>query len=379
MAPTTVPPNWNRADPIAPSHNNWFDICRSLAIFMVLLSHGRHFLTPVWGDASAFRIGGFLGVELFFVLSGFLIGGISNRSFSQAAAGQAWVGKFLLRRWLRTLPNYYLFLIVNALLISAAMAPGHLADLIPFAFFAQNLAWPGPAPFGEAWSLAVEEVFYVIFPVSLYAFGRIENNRRKVFLTVTIMLLVVPLLARWGMVSMASPTWDNGIRKVVVFRLDALISGVLAGWLVQEFGLHERIRASLYAVAAAAIMLTVVALFFTFESALNDSIFLRVWLFPLASLGCALTLMSGINSVKTCSSRVSIAIFCARQSYALYLAHMPIFHLILHFAGPTQPGDAAGALTRWLVFLAGSLLLAAVVERTFERPILAWRDRAISR
>jgi peptidoglycan/LPS O-acetylase OafA/YrhL len=366
-------------DSVAESRNSWLDLCRSLAILLVLLSHGRHFLTPAWDAASAFRIGGFLGVELFFVLSGFLIGGIANRSFSQAGAGEAWVGRFVLRRWLRTLPNYYLFLIVNAFLIATAITPGHLGDLIPFAFFAQNLAWPGPPPFGEAWSLAVEEVFYLIFPLSLYALGRIEPDRRKVFLTVTIALLVIPLLARWGAVSMTAPTWDGGIRKVVVFRLDALISGVLAGWLVQEFVWLERTRTALVGVLAAAVVLTVVALFFVFESVLDESSFLRIWLFPLASLGCALTLVAGINSLVSNSMIARIANAGARQSYALYLAHMPVFHLIMHFSGPTQQGDTAGAVSRWLLFLTGSLLVSALVERSVERPILAWRDHAIPR
>jgi len=67
---------------------------------MVLLSHGRHFLTPVWEGAADFRIGGFLGVELFFVLSGFLIGSIAWQGFQQADPGHSWIGSFLLRRWL---------------------------------------------------------------------------------------------------------------------------------------------------------------------------------------------------------------------------------------------------------------------------------------
>ena len=87
------------------SRNVWLDACRSLAIILVLLSHGRHFLTPVWDGAAIFRIGGFLGVELFFVLSGFLIGGIVARDFERSVDGSGWLHKFFLRRWLRTLPN----------------------------------------------------------------------------------------------------------------------------------------------------------------------------------------------------------------------------------------------------------------------------------
>lgn len=370
---------WPAAGTIAATRNSWLDICRSLAIIMVLLSHGRHFLTPAWEQAAAFRIGGFVGVELFFVLSGFLIGGIAERCFIQTPAGQAWVGRFLIRRWLRTLPNYYLFLIINALLVANAVAPGRLSDLIPFAIFAQNLAWPSPPVFGEAWSLAVEECFYLIFPLGLYFLGKLETDRRKIFLALSIGLLLVPLMARWGAVAFATPTWDDGIRKVVVFRLDALIAGVLAGWLVQELQLQERIRSAAFAVAAALIMLAAGIAFFKFEQTFNASDFSRVWLFPLVSLGCAMTVLAGISAARPAALLDRATHYCARLSYALYLAHMPVLYGILHFTGHTPAGDGSGALFRWSAFIIGSLLVAALVERTIERPILDWRDRTVPR
>lgn len=377
----TAPPNHTLpiANAVAETRNSWLDICRSLAIIMVLLSHGRHFLTPVWDNAAAFRIGGFLGVELFFVLSGFLIGGIAERCFMQTPKDQTWVSKFLMRRWLRTLPNYYLFLIINALLIANSIAPGNLADLIPYAIFVQNLAWPSPPAFGEAWSLAVEEVFYLVFPLGLYLLGKLEADRRKVFLAVAIGLMLVPLMARWGAVAFSAPTWDGGIRKVVAFRLDALITGVLAGWLVQEFQLQEQIRSALFTVLAAIVMLAAIISFFWLEHAFNDSDFSRIWLFPLVSLGCAMTILSGIGTPHPSACLERTANYCARQSYALYLAHMPVLHVILYFVGPTPANDGAGAFIRWMTFIVGSLLVAALVERMVERPILEWRDRAFPR
>lgn len=362
---------------IAKVRNPWLDVCRSLAIVMVLLSHGRHFLIPAWGDAAAFRIGGFLGVELFFVLSGFLIGGIAEQRFSRTAAGQAWVGRFLLRRWLRTLPVYYLFLAINAALIAAAILPGRLSSLAPFAIFAQNLAWSGPPVFGEAWSLAVEEIFYLIFPLGLYFFGRVNADRRRVFLTVTLLLLLVPLLARIGVVTMAAPSWDDGVRKVVVFRLDALMTGVLTGWLAHEYRLLERFRASVLALLAIGVLAAAIAIFFTYESTLNASHFGRVWLFPLVSFGCALTILAGLRETALPSYFTSTTKVVARLSYALYLAHMPVFHFVMHFLGNAPSGDISGALIRWMIFLIGSICAAALVEHLVERPILAWRDRVL--
>lgn len=362
-------------------HNIWLDVCRGLAIIMVLLSHGRHFLTPVYPDLNVFRVGGFLGVELFFVLSGFLIGGIVERDFRRASDGQNWVGKFLMRRWLRTLPNYYLFLVINIMLVASSITPGRLVDFVPFAFFVQNLAWPGPAVFGEAWSLAVEEVFYLIFPFALYFLGKLEPNQRRVFIAVTLVLLFLPLLTRLAAVSFVSPspTWGDGIRKVVVFRLDALMVGVLAGWLVHEYRLPERLRASFLTLVASVVLVSAIVLYFALAETINQGIVARVLLFPLVSIGFAMFILSGLNAMCWPSSLNRIARACARLSYALYLAHMPILHLIRYYFGDSPPGDAYGALARWCAFIVCSFLVAALVERLVERPILEWRDRAYPR
>ena len=82
--------------------NHWLDICRASAILLVLLSHGRRLLFPVFPDAQLFKFGGFLGVEIFFVLSGFLIGSIIIEKSSKSDSRWRWIPKFWGRRFLRT-------------------------------------------------------------------------------------------------------------------------------------------------------------------------------------------------------------------------------------------------------------------------------------
>ena len=142
--------------------NDWLDLCRALAILLVMLSHGRVFLRSAMPWAEYFRFGGFLGVELFFVLSGFLIGGILIRLSRQG--GTHWLGGFYARRWFRTLPNYYLFVLINILLVWWGTRPGELDEVWKYLVFIQNLFGPHPLFFPEAWSLAVEEVFYLFIP-----------------------------------------------------------------------------------------------------------------------------------------------------------------------------------------------------------------------
>lgn len=364
---------------ISKRRNFWLDACRSLAILMVLMSHGRHFLTPAWQDAAFFRIGGFLGVELFFVLSGFLIGNIVWTAFKHAHPTQTWVPGFLTRRWLRTLPNYYLFLLINALLISSAIVPGRIGDLLPFMAFVQNLAWPHPPVFGEAWSLAVEEIFYLILPLCLLLLGRVISSKKAVFLSVTVFLLLLPLAARIIAVEVSEPSWDAGIRKVVVFRLDALMIGVLASWLVHELKLLNVLRKFPLLRLAMLLIGGAVAVFFLSEKIIDTNGFARVWLFTMVSVGCTLLVLSRLFWVQVPAIIGRPAEICARWSYALYLAHMPVFHIVVWAQGYAQPGNVQEALIRWTTFIVGSLSVAALVERFFERPILQWRDRVVPR
>ncbi|HEP1041955.1 TPA: acyltransferase family protein [Serratia marcescens] len=74
--------------------NPWLDLCRSAAIIMVILSHGRTFLLSAFPAAQTFKFGGFLGVELFFVLSGFLIGRIIFEKVKAARTPFGWIPAF---------------------------------------------------------------------------------------------------------------------------------------------------------------------------------------------------------------------------------------------------------------------------------------------
>src|SRR4051812_10707754 len=136
------------------------DTLRAAAISIVLMDNYRWVSNKnIFGFMS--QLGG-TGVDLFFVLSGFLIG---NQILSAFAKEQNFsLTYFYIRRLLRTLPNYYVVLTLY-FLFPTILSGTSSAQLISFLTFTQNLNMPSGSTFSHSWSLCVEEQFYLLFPV----------------------------------------------------------------------------------------------------------------------------------------------------------------------------------------------------------------------
>src|ERR1700758_5319956 len=125
-----------------PNRIYGLDIMRAVAACLVVYEHGNFILERFSITLSSFKI--IDGVDLFFVLSGFLIGGILLRGINAVEKiNFSFVKTFLVRRWFRTLPNYFLFLLINIFLIYIGVSQGFLNKyLITFFVFMQNFVKP---------------------------------------------------------------------------------------------------------------------------------------------------------------------------------------------------------------------------------------------
>ena len=134
------------------------DIVRSVAVLSVVLHHFTHLW---WRFAFApLVLAGIYGVELFFVLSGFLIGGILFRQAKRDGFHRKDILHFWKRRWFRTLPNYVLFL--GLFTIVAVLNHADLTGWWRYLFFLQNLfSSKYLIIYGVSWSLCVEEWSYI--------------------------------------------------------------------------------------------------------------------------------------------------------------------------------------------------------------------------
>jgi len=168
------------------------DIVRSIAILLVMVSHYTNNVSFWFGIKPSNRVffSGDLGVELFFALSGFLIGRIL---LDIADRDPSWrnLRVFLVRRWMRTLPLYWLWLIVIALAYPPAAHLG--AYLLRFGTLTQNLDRPMTNDFWYAvsWSLTIEEWFYILFGVGVILATRLIR-RPWAFWIPLLVLLTVP-------------------------------------------------------------------------------------------------------------------------------------------------------------------------------------------
>ena len=221
-----------------PSHKPELDGIRGIALLAVMLSHGggRYILqTTLAAKLFAYAmVPGWAGVELFFVLSGFLITGILLKS----KTAENYFSSFYARRFLRIFPIYYLVLTVGLL---AAMHVSWWNALLPVAgktrfsyyFYAQNwpMFWPHHVflktnGFGHFWSLAVEEQFYLVWPLVVWLLP--ENA----ILTLCTVGLVVALPLRVMMVHKFA--YDFTSMALTTSRMDGLLVGVILAILLRR-------------------------------------------------------------------------------------------------------------------------------------------------
>jgi peptidoglycan/LPS O-acetylase OafA/YrhL len=309
---------------------------------------------------------GWLGVDLFFVLSGLLITSILLGSKRQSVG--AYYGHFYERRALRILPLYLVLLAILALAYIPLTGPGFLYLSLAFA---ANLApvfhVDVPNGAGPLWSLAVEEQFYLLWPVLVLLLSR------RALAAVLFALLVFEPLGRF---------WFPG-GEFTWLRCDGLAAGaLLALWFSSPHRTPRRDTLLALGLIGVAAVLVVVGIPFGGLQPGPVSTSLRI---PEAvALFAALVVfaVSRTGASATALLRTPFAILTAEYSYCLYLIHVPLLDgyqtAVQRFAPglPHALGFLGTNLVRGAVVLAVAYALAAVSRRYLELPFLRMRRPA---
>lgn len=346
------------------------DLVRFVAVSLVLAAHAGDVFYPVWQSPRTLETLGVCGVELFFVLSGFLIGGII---IDTLARDPRWLANFWLRRWMRTLPSYFLFLAVNVLLMQAMYH--RWPAFGSFVVFTQALFWPHPQFFNEAWSLAVEEVFYLLAPLLALAAWPLVRTRWH---AIALLVLAVGLGAvlRLDYVRAYDPAFDAGVRKVTLIRLDAILYGVIATYACRRWTIRTGARGAL---AAGGLAVAAVAVWMLASGRADADPWTRAAFFSVMPLGLAATLpLPAVATGRAVPGPAQrIVRYGALWSYSLYLCNLPVQRIMIwrNVGGTTWLGCAAASAG----FLGVAVAWAAANYALVERPIMRARERVAAR
>ncbi len=360
------------------------DVMRAVAILLVVFSHVLWIVPDAKGIIpDLLSLAGVIGVEIFFVLSGFLIGRIVIKMFLQEDFNFRKVMYFWIRRWFRTLPNYYLILIVNILLMLylGFDLPGNLWQ---YFIFMQNFAWEMPLFFSESWSLPIEEFAYILGPLLLYLlfFIKIKMDRSKLFGLVTIIIILFFTVTKviYNFVTPDSDMmfWNVNLKSVAIYRIDAIYYGMLASYFA--FVNPEKWK-NLSWIGFVAGVLIFFALNFIIP---NQGVFIETHPFfwnvlylPINSIALALSLPL-LSELKKVPGYIEAPItFISVVSYSMYLLHYSIIlQLLKHFVpseGLSKP-EIFGYIS---IYIASTILLSYVLYSIYEKPMMDIRDKAL--
>ncbi len=345
------------ADPLTsvPRHFG-LDAVRALAIAMVLGAHDAWFIGDWIGRPCPIEVSlaGPFGVELFFVLSGFLIGGLLL-DIAQTAPTLANLGIFLARRWLRTLPLYFVWLAV--LLAGSPPATLFWWHVLHYGTLTQNLTHGMPPGdfFAVSWSLTIEEWFYLLF--SIVALGGVMLTRsRWAFVAAIILFLVAPAWMRWRVP--LDLEYGNSIEKVALLNLDSVARGVAMTAILRQWRLGWRVAVPMAGLGVGSVLIV-----WTGHWQVSAHVF-RTFLTTMAGTGWALCLPL-LLLWRECESVAGRCVRgLSRISYGLYMVH----YTVLEHARDVLPVPLAIAAGVIMPFV-----IAAVSWRYLEAPILAWR------
>jgi peptidoglycan/LPS O-acetylase OafA/YrhL len=346
------------------------DILRAIAVFLVL---GRH-MAPCPPDSSGFlnhvtiiwAQGGWIGVDLFFVLSGFLVSGLLFREHEKFH--ELHIGHFLIRRGFKIYPPFWLLIGFTVIILTLRHQHLPLRGLASELLFVQNY---GAAMWSHTWSLAVEEHFYL-----LLAFGFFVLARRwpaQPFTLVPVAFIAIALLSLiLRIVGAFHSAYDH---KTHLFpshlRLDGLFFGVLLSYWFHRNPIRFRSVAQRfrYPLASIGALLLLPAFCFRLES----TPFIYTYGLTLFYLGSGCLLVSALGWQTPNAGLGSAVAYIGSHSYSVYLWHVPVAvwgTAVVRLLFPQHNWYIYAA-----TYLLGSIAFGVSMAILTEFPILRIRDR----
>ncbi|MFN7912841.1 MAG: acyltransferase family protein [Bacteroidota bacterium] len=347
--------------------NFGLDLLRCISIWFVIIEHAGIEVTGI----SRLKIGT-IGVEIFFVISGFLIGGILLRDIDKGNPLFITLKNFWIRRWFRILPLYYGVLIFQYIFIDNTVGK----NIIYYFLFLQNNFY-GVSFLRVSWSLVIEEWFYIFTPIFLFFVIKWFKKPNWIYLSI-IGFFIVEITLRALYVSFSNVPY-KGIIGSFPFRFDALFVGVLMAFAYKQgsnlFKKPQRIALAVIGLSLIVFYISAFKHFSQPQDLIDKVYFFRtIGLFVLP-FGFSL-LLPFFYELKLNTNPIInklILKFVTQTSlltYAIYLIHMQVYGLkVLELSN--------SELINFLIKVIIIYLIAAVLYNFYEKPFLKLRERFV--
>jgi peptidoglycan/LPS O-acetylase OafA/YrhL len=318
-----------------------------------------HFLIEQKFHGPFFEAFSIYAVEIFFVLSGFVLAPQLQLCYEEDRGAIYW--RFLVRRWMRTLPPY----LIALALFTIAFDGFFSHDFNRYALFLQNLTGVAVVNdyFQISWSLSVEEWFYIAFPLTIAIASRLPKRWRPSLMQLAILFIAAFLIHRTFFADFSD--WGANVRRVVAFRLDSIGLGVFLYLLGQKLGGFKLGPALAVAVGAVVGAVSVMAAILAADATLPKHLFF----FAASGLGAGFIMLAHALESLVRKSRVAVRLsdYLGKISYSTYLFHLAVWVALNPFAGGLP------LVMQFAIFLAGLLVVTTTFFYLVEEPILRHR------
>lgn len=343
------------------------DALRAFAIFCVMQGHAGFLLSDTTFDGLA-NLPLPHGVDIFFILSGFLIGKsfISYLERHDNRIGSTKILTFYARTALRILPNYFFLLLINYLLVRFQVISGN-TETFPiwrFATFTQNLFTPFWDFYWESWSLPVQWWFYIFFPLLLVMLSRFSKPK-KFIPWLCVFFIIFSIVYRFSVCNQVTDhfRWDIWMRKTVASRTENIYFGVMAAWAFCFFPKQW----NRYAIVGFIVGLALFAVSRIIPRN-QGTVYTNIVYLTLSALALVLAVPL-FSKWKNCKTRFGEFISCVSiLSYSMFLTNLCLIVLMKNvYPNVLQEHGILVYFLFWPAVLIVSYLLHLLVEKPFIR------------
>ena len=323
----------------------------SVAISHLIISHS--------GFNLNLEIISSISVEVFFIISGFVLAPQIIKIIKNDGIYNYKI--FLIRRWYRTIPLYVLSLIFTSIILNKFFT----LDFFKYLFFLQNFIfiWLENDYFSISWSLAVEEWFYIIFPLFLIIIIKSKNKiNNNSIINASFLFILVILFIRIFFAN--DDNWGADVRRVVLYRLDSIAFGFILFFFKDKFKpifFHKVILILSF------FLFSYLIFKILYNNASGNFTFYKIiFHFCIAIWGSILVLIFYINDKRHINkSLLKLNLFLGKISYSIYLFHLLIIYILstISFSLPIKI----------IIYLILQLIISTLLYYFFEEPILKSR------